>query len=124
MIDWMDKHKNPFWFITEASINLADDEEIMLQMQKAGFVSVFIGIETPSEESLKECNKYHNVNRDMIACVKKIQNFGMQVSGGFIVGFDSDTPSIFERQISFIQNSGIVTAMVGMLQALVGHKAF
>ncbi len=124
MIDWMDKHKNPFWFITEASINLADDEEIMLQMQKAGFVSVFIGIETPSEESLKECNKYHNVNRDMIACVKKIQNFGMQVSGGFIVGFDSDTPSIFERQISFIQNSGIVTAMVGMLQAPVGTKLF
>jgi radical SAM superfamily enzyme YgiQ (UPF0313 family) len=124
MISWMEKHKNPFRYITEASINLADDEELMLLMQKAGFVTVFVGIETPSEESLKECNKFHNVNRDMVACVKKIQNFGMQVSGGFIVGFDSDTPSIFERQINFIQMSGIVTAMVGMLQAPVGTKLF
>lgn len=124
MISWMERHKNPFWYITEASINLADDEELMLLMQKAGFISVFVGIETPSEEGLRECNKFHNVNRDMIACVKKIQNFGMQVSGGFIVGFDSDTPSIFERQIDFIQKSGIVTAMVGMLQAPVGTKLF
>ncbi|MGI6307615.1 MAG: B12-binding domain-containing radical SAM protein [Dethiobacteria bacterium] len=124
MINWMKERKNPFWYITEASINLADDEELMLLMQQAGFISVFIGIETPSEESLKECNKFHNVNRDMIACVKKIQNFGMQVTGGFIVGFDSDTPSIFERQINFIQKSGIVTAMVGMLQAPVGTKLF
>ena len=124
MISWMEKHKNPFWYITEASINLADDEELMLLMQKAGFTSVFVGIETPDEGSLKECNKYHNVNRDMIACVKKIQNYGMQVSGGFIVGFDNDTPSIFERQINFIQRSGIVTAMVGLLQAPVGTKLF
>lgn len=124
MINWMKERKNPFWYITEASINLADDEELMLMMQQAGFISVFVGIETPSEESLKECNKFHNINRDMIACVKKIQNFGMQVSGGFIVGFDSDTPSIFERQINFIQKSGIVTAMVGMLQAPVGTRLF
>ncbi len=124
MIGWMEKHKNPFWYITEASINLADDEELMLMMQKAGFISVFVGIETPDEYSLKECNKFQNVNRDMIACVKKIQNFGMQVSGGFIVGFDNDTPSIFERQINFIQRSGIVTAMVGLLQAPVGTRLF
>lgn len=124
MISWMQKHKNPFWYITEASVNMADDEELMLLMQQAGFISVFVGIETPSEESLKECNKYHNVNRDLIASVKKIQNFGMQVTGGFIVGFDSDTPSIFERQINFIQKSGIVTAMVGLLQAPVGTKLF
>ncbi|MDK2880238.1 MAG: hypothetical protein PWQ99_13 [Clostridia bacterium] len=124
LITWMEKRKNPFWFITEASINLADDEELMLMMQKAGFTSVFIGIETPSEESLKECNKFNNVNRDLIASVKKIQRYGMQVSGGFIVGFDSDTPSIFERQINFIQQSGIVTAMVGLLHAPVGTKLF
>lgn len=124
MISWMERHRNPFWYITEASINLADDEELMLLMQEAGFTSVFVGIETPDEGSLKECNKYHNVNRDMIACVKKIQNYGMQVSGGFIVGFDNDTPSIFERQINFIQRSGIVTAMVGLLQAPVGTKLF
>jgi radical SAM superfamily enzyme YgiQ (UPF0313 family) len=124
MIKWLDDHKNPFWFITEASINLADDDELLHLMQKACFSSVFIGIETPDEESLKECNKYHNTNRDLIASVKKIQQHGMQVSGGFIVGFDSDTPSIFERQINFIQKSGIVTAMVGMLQAPVGTKLF
>lgn len=124
MIEWLEKHKKPFWFITEASINLADDDELLHLMQKACFSSVFIGIETPSEESLKECNKFHNVNRDLIASVKKIQRHGMQVSGGFIVGFDSDPPSIFERQINFIQKSGIVTAMVGMLQAPVGTKLF
>ena len=124
MIDWMEKRRYPFWFITEASINLADDEELMSLMQKAGFSSVFIGIETPSEESLRECNKFNNVKRDLIASVKKIQNFGLQVSGGFIVGFDSDTPSIFERQIAFIQQSGIVTAMVGLLHAPVGTRLF
>lgn len=124
MIRWMEEHKSPFWYITEASINLADDEELMLLMQQAGFASVFVGIETPDESSLKECNKFHNVNRDLIACVKKIQNYGMQVSGGFIVGFDNDTPSIFERQINFIQKSGIVTAMVGLLQAPVGTRLF
>lgn len=124
MIKWMERHRSPFWFITEASINLADDEELMMLMQKAGFASVFIGIETPSEESLIECNKFNNVNRDLIASVKKIQNHGFQVSGGFIVGFDSDAPSIFERQINFIQQSGIVTAMVGLLHAPIGTKLF
>lgn len=124
MINWMEKRRHPFWFITETSIDLADDEELMTLMQKAGFNSVFIGIETPSEDSLRECNKFHNIKRDLLASVKKIQNFGFQVTGGFIVGFDSDTPSIFEKQISFIQQSGIVMAMVGLLQAPVGTKLF
>jgi radical SAM superfamily enzyme YgiQ (UPF0313 family) len=117
IIEWMEAHEHPFWFITEASINLADDEELMDLMRRAGFVHVFVGIETPDEESLKECNKFANLNRNLISSVKKIQNYGMQVSGGFIVGFDNDTPSIFERQIKFIQQSGIVTAMVGLLNA-------
>jgi radical SAM superfamily enzyme YgiQ (UPF0313 family) len=86
-------------------------------MAKAGFKKVFIGIETPNEDSLTECNKYLNKNRNMIACVKKIQNIGLEVQRGFIVGFDNDPLSIFERQISFIQKSGIVTAMVGLLNA-------
>lgn len=124
VIQWMEEKRNPFWFITEASINLADDDELLQLMQDANFASVFIGIETPNEESLQECNKYHNINRDLIASVKKIQNYGIQVSGGFIVGFDSDTPSIFDRQINFIQKSGIVTAMVGLLKAPVGTKLF
>lgn len=124
IIQWNKGHKYPFDFITETSINLADDEELMKMMAEAGFGQVFIGIETPSEESLKECNKFNNVNRNLLASVKKIQNFGMAVSAGFIVGFDNDTPSIFDRQINFIQQSGIVTAMVGLLNAPKGTKLF
>jgi radical SAM superfamily enzyme YgiQ (UPF0313 family) len=111
-------------FFTEASINLADDPERMAMMATAGFDTVFIGIESPDENSLTECRKVHNKNRDMLLDVKKIQRSGLQVMGGFIVGFDSDTPSIFQRQIDFIQQSGIVTAMVGMLQAPPGTRLF
>ncbi|MFQ6083266.1 MAG: B12-binding domain-containing radical SAM protein [Candidatus Aminicenantia bacterium] len=124
LIDWMEQKKRPFSFFTEASINLSDDEELMQLMVKAGFDKVFIGIETPNEESLTECNKFQNKNRDLIACVKKIQDYGFEVQGGFIVGFDNDPPSIFERQISFIQKSGIVTAMVGLLNAPRGTQLY
>jgi len=117
IIEWMEKRKYPFFFNTEASINLSDDEELMQLMVRAGFNSVFVGIETVNEESLAECNKVQNENRDLLASVKKIQKFGLQVQGGFIVGFDNDPPSIFERLIEFIQESGIVTAMVGLLNA-------
>jgi radical SAM superfamily enzyme YgiQ (UPF0313 family) len=124
MIDWMKKRKNPFSFTTQVSINLSDDEELMQLMVQAGFNAVFVGIETPNEESLAECGKFQNRNRDLIACVKKIQRFGLQVQGGFIVGFDSDPPSIFERLITFIQKSGIVTAMVGLLNAPRGTRLY
>jgi radical SAM superfamily enzyme YgiQ (UPF0313 family) len=124
LIDWMKQKKHPFSFLTEASINLSDDEELMKLMIKAGFRKVFIGIETPNEESLTECNKYLNKNRDLMACVKKIQDNGFEVQGGFIVGFDNDPPSIFEKQISFIQKSGIVTAMVGLLNAPRGTRLY
>ncbi|HDH86902.1 MAG TPA: B12-binding domain-containing radical SAM protein, partial [Desulfobacteraceae bacterium] len=97
IIEWMESKRYPFPFNTEASIDLSDDEELMELMVKAGFNSVFVGIETPNEESLAECNKVQNKNRDLLACVKKIQGFGLQVQGGFIVGFDHDPPSIFER---------------------------
>jgi radical SAM superfamily enzyme YgiQ (UPF0313 family) len=117
IIEWMERKRHPFSFNTEASIDLSDDEELMQLMVKAGFSSVFVGIETPNEESLAECNKIQNRNRDLVACVKKIQKFGFQVQGGFIVGFDSDPPSIFERLSAFIQESGIVSAMVGLLNA-------
>ena len=115
--NWMHEHKFPFIFNTETSINLADDEELMTLMVESGFNSTFIGIETTEEESLHECNKIQNKNRDLLHSVKKIQHTGLQVSGGFIIGFDSDTPSIFQRQIDFIQQSGIVSAMVGLLNA-------
>ena len=117
MIQWMESKNYPFTFKTEASINLSDDRALMQLMIDAGFDSVFIGIETPNEESLAECNKIQNKNRNLEASVKKIQNAGFQVDAGFIVGFDNDPPSIFERLSSFIQESKIVTAMVGLLNA-------
>jgi len=118
IIKWMEERKHPFSFNTQVSINLADDEELMALMVKAGFNTVFIGIESPKEESLKECGKFQNLNRDLLTSVRTIQNRGLQVQAGFIVGFDQDTPSIFDRMILFIQTSGITTAMVGILQAL------
>jgi len=117
MQNWMQSHKYPFIFNTETSINLADDDDLMKMLVDTGFTSTFIGIETPEEKTLHECHKVQNSNRDMLDSIKKIQNAGLQVSGGFIVGFDSDTPSIFQRQIDFIQQSGIVSAMVGLLNA-------
>ncbi|MCL0046408.1 B12-binding domain-containing radical SAM protein [Dehalococcoidales bacterium] len=124
IIDWAKERGYPFSLYTQTSINLADDEELMQLMVKAGFTTVFIGIETPDEESLSECNKLINKNRDLVASVRKIQNHGLEVLGGFIVGFDSDPISIFKSQISFIQKSGIVTAMVGLLQAPKGTRLY
>jgi len=124
LIEWSEKRKYPFSFITEASINLADDEELVQLMVKAGFNSAFIGIETPNDESLAECGKTQNQKRDLVASVKKLQHHGLNVSGGFIVGFDQDPPNIFEKQIEFIQKSGIVTAMVGLLNAPSGTRLF
>ena len=122
MIEWSKQRKHPFTFFTEASINLVDDEELMDLMTEAGFNRVFIGIETPNEDGLVECNKVQNRNRDMAEAVKKIQNHGFEVQGGFILGFDSDPASIFKKQINFIQKTGIVTAMVGLLNAPNGTK--
>lgn len=116
--------KTGFSFSTEVSINLADDPELMQMMAEAGFESVFVGIETPDEICLEECNKIQNRGRDMVESVKRIQRAGMQVQGGFIVGFDHDTPSIFQRQIEFIQKSGIAAAMVGLLQAPHGTRLY
>ncbi len=124
LIQWMEQKKYPFSFITEASINLSDDEELMRLMAKAGFNSVFVGVETVCEESLTECNKFHNKDRNLVECVKKMQHAGLQVQGGFIVGFDNDNPTIFKRMIEFIQDSGIVTAMVGLLNAPKGTQLY
>jgi len=121
---WMKERNYPFVFNTQTSINLADDEVLLAQMVEAGFESTFIGIETPVEESLKCCNKVQNRNRDLLQSVKTIQNAGMQVSGGFIVGFDSDSSSVFQRQIDFIKQSGIVSAMVGLLNAPKNTKLY
>jgi len=103
---------------------MVDDEQLMRTMVEAGFGSVFIGIETPDEQSLAECSKKQNMGRDLAQDVRRIQRAGMQVQGGFIVGFDHDKPSIFQRQIDFIQKSGIVMAMVGLLQAPPGTRLY
>jgi len=123
LIEWR-KGKKGCLFITEASVNLADDDELIELMVRAGFTQVFIGIETPDEVSLAECGKSQNRNRDMVSNIKKLQQYGLQVMGGFIVGFDSDDESIFRRQVDFIQKSGIVTAMVGLLQAPTGTALY
>jgi len=114
---WMEDHRHPFIFTAEASIDMADDDELLRMMVDTGFKSVFIGIETPEEQSLLASNKLQNKGRDMLGSVRKIQQAGLLVSGGFIVGFDSDSPSVFQRQTEFIQQSGIVSAMVGLLNA-------
>ncbi len=123
LIAWQQKHRR-LSFYTEASINLADDPELVRLMVEAGFDTVFIGIETPDEAALHASNKAHNRGRDLIEDVRKLQRAGLQVQAGFIVGFDSDAPSIFQRQVDFIQSSGIVTAMVGLLQAPRGTRLY
>jgi len=123
LIQWRQDKKGCVFF-TETSINLADDPELLDLMVTAGFDSVFIGIESPDEASLAECHKTQNNNRDLLESVAIIHRSGLQVMGGFIVGFDSDKATIFQRQIDFIQKSGIVTAMVGMLQAIPGTRLF
>ncbi|MFP4417567.1 MAG: B12-binding domain-containing radical SAM protein [Chitinispirillaceae bacterium] len=123
LINWR-KDKQDIQFYTEASINLADDEELIKLMVDAGFSKVFIGIETPEEESLTECGKRQNNKRNLVENVRFIQRSGLEVQAGFIVGFDHDQSTIFQKQIDFIQQSGIVTAMVGMLQAIPGTRLF
>jgi radical SAM superfamily enzyme YgiQ (UPF0313 family) len=118
LADWSERRGYPFSFITEASVNLAEDEELLDGMRLAGFRRVFLGIETPVEASLKEAQKGQNMRSDLLDSVRKIQNYGMEVMAGFIVGFDNDPEDIFERQIEFIRESAIPLAMVGLLTAL------
>lgn len=117
LVEWQAKNGYPFSLLTEASVNLADDDDLLDMMRSAGFRRVFLGIETPVEESLKEAQKSQN-RGNLLESVKKIQSYGMEVMGGFIVGFDHDPEDIFERQISFIRESAIPLAMVGLLTAL------
>ncbi|MCX6178018.1 MAG: B12-binding domain-containing radical SAM protein [Chlorobiales bacterium] len=124
LIAWRQSNSVTNQYFTECSINLADDPILMELMVQAGFIQVFIGIETPDDATLHACGKPHNTSRNLLDNIRRIQHAGLEVRGGFIVGFDSDTPAIFQKQIEFIQNSGIVTAMVGILQALPGTKLY
>ncbi len=124
LIDWKKSTKHKLSFMTEASLNVADDDELMALLREAGFNSMFIGLETPSEESLAECGKYQNKNRNIVDSVLTLYRNGFEVSAGFIVGFDNDDVSIFKRQIDFIQKTGVVIAMIGLLQALPGTRLY
>lgn len=124
LIPWQQERDYPFSLYTEASVNLAQDDELMGLMTAAGFDSVFLGLETPEEDCLVECGKHQNRSIDLLEAVKKIQRNGMEVMGGFIIGFDNDPPNIFERQIKFIQNSGVVKAMIGLLNAIPGTRLY
>src|SRR5208337_2193756 len=115
LIIWQKEKKFPFTFMTEASINMAQDEELMDLMALARFSGVFLGIETPSEESLKLANKMQNTKIVLLDSIRKIQRKGFEVSAGFILGFDSDRDDIFDRQIKFIADAAIPMAMVGLL---------
>jgi radical SAM superfamily enzyme YgiQ (UPF0313 family) len=124
LAEWRGQHKTSFDFLTEASLNLADDPELMQLMKDAGFISVFLGIETPDESGLISANKLQNTRRSLLDSVALIQSYGMQVMGGFILGFDTDKDDIFDRMVDFIQKSGIPIAMVGLLQAMPGTQLF
>jgi radical SAM superfamily enzyme YgiQ (UPF0313 family) len=120
LAEWRGQYKTSFDFNTEASLNLADDPELMQLMKDAGFVSVFLGIETPDLPGLIASNKLQNTRRSLLESVVTIQSYGMQVMGGF----DTDGDDIFDRMVEFIQKSGIPIAMVGLLQAMPGTQLF
>jgi radical SAM superfamily enzyme YgiQ (UPF0313 family) len=122
--EWNRRHEWPFTFYTEASVNLADDAELLQMMKEAGFIRVFLGIETPVEASLKEAQKLQNTRRSLLDNVRRIQRSGMEVMAGFIVGFDSDPDTVFDEQVNFIQESAIPLAMVGLLEALPGTQLY
>ena len=124
IIEWRKERGTRFRFITEASLNLADDPELLQLMADAGFASVFLGIETPDESSLKATHKLQNTRRDLFESIAAIQRHGIQVMGGFILGFDTDREDIFDRMVEFIQKSAIPIAMVGLLQAMPGTQLF
>jgi radical SAM superfamily enzyme YgiQ (UPF0313 family) len=116
--DYQKEHGHTFQFGTEVSMNIADDDELLGLFREAGFEWVFIGIESPDEASLKETGKTQNTRRDMLASVRKIYSYGLDILGGFIIGFDNDTTEIFDKQYRFIVDSGIITSMVGLLMAV------
>jgi radical SAM superfamily enzyme YgiQ (UPF0313 family) len=117
LVEWQKVHQQPFSFYTEASIDLASQPELMDAMVAANFMYVFIGIETPSAEALKESHKFQNLRKNNVEQVRIIQQRGLWVLAGFIVGFDSDDESIFSRQLDFINQTAIAWAMAGILMA-------
>ncbi len=124
LTEWNVQRRRPFTFFTEASVNLADDPDLLQLMKQAGFIRVFLGIETPVEASLKEAQKLQNTRRSLLESVRRIQRYSMEVMAGFIVGFDNDPEDIFDKQVEFIEQSAIPLAMVGLLEALPGTQLY
>jgi len=124
IIEWQKERGYPFALFTEASVDLAQDDELLDLMVEAGFGEVFLGIETPDSNTLVDIQKKQNLRLDIFKSVQKIQNHGIEVMAGFIVGFDSDPENIFEQQIDFIQKAAIPQAMVGLLSALPNTQLF
>jgi radical SAM superfamily enzyme YgiQ (UPF0313 family) len=122
VIAWQQERGRPFWLITQASVDMADDPELMDLMVQAGFIIAFLGIETPHQGSLEECGKRQNQNRDLVAAIQAIQSRGIEVAGGFMIGFDSDPPDIFKTQVDFINEAAIVMAMVNLLSVPPGTR--
>ena len=121
---WQSNHGYPYHFFTEASINMGEDEKLLTAMREAGFNQVFIGVETPDPKGLEETGKKQNLKTNMENSIRTIQQHGMEVMAGFIIGFDSDKEDIFDRQISFIQQNAIPKAMIGFLNALPGTRLY
>ncbi|MEJ2069020.1 MAG: B12-binding domain-containing radical SAM protein [Syntrophobacterales bacterium] len=124
LISWQVQHRYPFNFFSQVSVDLFDDPELIALMSRAGFTHIFLGIETPAAESLAECHKRQNQNRDMVASIRMIHSHGIEVYGGFIVGFDADPPDIFEAQARLIEQAAIPSASVGMLVAAPGTPLY
>ncbi len=118
IIEWQHAHGFPLSFFTEASLDLAEDDELIRLMAEAGMVAVFIGVESPDEEALRETKKFQNVRGGLVERIKKVQDHGLEVYAGMIVGFDTDDDTVFERQYEFLKKARIVGAMAGMLSAI------
>ena len=115
---WQEEHNYPYMLFTEASIDLAKDDELLDLMTRSGFTSVFVGIESPDSATLRAANKNQNATCDMNEAIEKIQRAGIEVMGGFILGFDTDKDDAFDRQLAFISQNGIAQSMVGLLAAM------
>ncbi len=118
LAEWQEARRYPIEFMTEVSLNVAQDDELLALMKRAHFTTIFVGIESPRKASLAESNKSQNMREDIVAAVHRIQAAGIEVMAGMIVGFDSDDPSIFEEQFRFIQQARIPISMTGMLNAM------
>jgi len=124
IVHWQIRHAYPFIFVGQASVDVAGDPELLELLRQAGFMQLFLGIETTAVASLSECNKRQNLECNLVEVVRALHDHGIDVLGGFIVGFDADPPSIFEELADFIEKAALPTAMVGVLAAPPGTRLY